>query len=122
MMLSPSNVERKTTCSPECSSAKKRSRGSNTRKFGLAAYQLAVKEISKRGVCEKCGTTTGPWAVRGLVVDVIDGRMPSCISANASLWCKHCHLVEVAPLGAKERESRKMRNEASYENKDMVRR
>lgn len=107
MLLPPSSVGRKTTCGPACSSAKKRSRGLGDRKGSWAAYKLAVKEISGRGVCEKCGTTTGPWAVRGLEVEVADGGIPSAIYANASLWCKHCHLVEVAPLGAKKRESKK---------------
>lgn len=108
MILTPSLAAKKTTCGPACSSAKKRSRGLNTKPSSWSAYRDAAAEIGKRGICAKCGTTTGPWMVRGLKVEVIDGCVPSAVSSTASLWCKHCHLVDVAPLGAQERDRRKM--------------
>jgi hypothetical protein len=112
MMLTPTDAEKKTTCGPVCSSIRKRSRGVNSRKSSWAAYRRAMKEIADRAVCEKCGTTVGPWVVRGLRVDVIDGNTPSASSESASLWCKHCHLVDAAPLGPPEREKRKMTSNA----------
>ena len=109
MTLIPANVGRKTTCGPVCSSIKKRSRGAApTRNHNFAAYKRAMKEITDRSVCVECGTTVGPWVVRGLGVDINDGDIPVANSKSASLWCKHCHLTDVAPLGAIVREKNKM--------------
>jgi hypothetical protein len=107
MMLIPTNVGRKTTCGPVCSSIKKRSRGASTRKYNLTVYKQAMKEITDRAVCVKCDATVGPWVVRGMKVGITDGNIPVASSESASLWCKHCHLADVAPLGGVARQKRK---------------
>lgn len=99
MELIPSEVEKKTTCSKECSTLR-RTRGSkNTKPAALAAYQKRAKEIAKTMECKNCGTSIGPWVVRGLKAEVTDDGKTIIDDECAELWCRHCHLSNVAHLG-----------------------
>lgn len=108
MMVIPANVGKKTTCGPVCSSVKKRSRGTPTKKQGFAAYKRAMQGVIDRSICEKCGTNVGPWVVRGIEVHVTDGNLPAASLESASLWCRHCHLADVALIGAAARQKQRM--------------
>jgi hypothetical protein len=104
MELVPSMVGKKTTCSKKCSTLRRaKGPGKLTRNF--SAVSKRVKEIQKRGKCINCGGNHGPWAVRGLYGEmqpdgevVIDGE-------RAELWCSHCHLTDIAPLGPAARDA-----------------
>ena len=99
MELTPCDVARKTTCSKECSTLR-RTRGSkNTKPKSLAAYKKRAKEIAKTMECKNCGTSIGPWVVRGLEAEVTNSGKTIIGDECAELWCRHCHLSNIAPLG-----------------------
>lgn len=93
----PSEAARVTTCGKGCSSIRRRSETPKHQSF--AAYKAAAMQIAARGVCKKCGTQHGPWVVRGLKFSIGDDKAPNVAANDAELWCKHCHLKDVAPAG-----------------------
>lgn len=93
----PSEAGRVTTCSKECSSIRRRSE--NPRPQSFTVYKDAAMKIAAPGVCQKCGATHGPWVVRGLKFAIGSHKEPTVDSDSAELWCKHCHLKELAPIG-----------------------
>lgn len=101
MLLQPSEGKRKLTCSPACSSARKRSRGMNSKPSSWRAYQDAASVIRAAGVCCRCGAQHGPWIVRGLRVYVEDGKTPAADTSAAFLVCNRCHFEEIGAVGAK---------------------
>lgn len=105
MLVRPSNLQRKTTCSPECASAKKRSRGKTHRPGSLAAYRRAVEAVSERSLCSSCGKAHGPWVVRGVTTSTPVGEMPTADSTGAVLLCRQCHLKDVAKTGGLARQA-----------------
>lgn len=95
--LIPSLIGQIKTCSKTCSSIRRRSE--NTRPGGFAVYQEAAKKTASVGACSQCGVTHGPWVVRGLKIMIGDDKTASVDDSNASLWCRACHLKDLAPIG-----------------------
>jgi len=93
----PSNLVRKTTCSKECSSMRRKS-GKNLNIRSLAKVKIVIKEIEKRCYCYNCNSVIGPWVVRNIGATYENGHT-EVNSTKAELWCKHCHLKNIAPLG-----------------------
>jgi len=116
MELTPSNVGRKTTCSKKCKTLKRAS-GPNTVSRNFADVQTRAKEIKKRGICVNCGVNHGPWAVRGLYGEMEADGSVIIDDDKAELWCRHCHLKDVAHLGAPARDENKWKK-ARFGNAD----
>jgi hypothetical protein len=56
-----------------------------------------LKVLKKASICGACGTTNGPWVVRGIKLWIENGL--SCADGKeASLVCKNCHLKSVTHL------------------------
>lgn len=106
MIQSPSDADRVKTCSKECSSALKRSRGRGHSVTSWSSYRAAAGEVARRGKCVRCGTCAGPWVVRGLRVVAESGQLPRAVSESAELWCRHCHMVAIQPDGLAARKYR----------------
>lgn len=102
MEQTPSNAARVTTCSKECSTLR-RVKNIKTVKRSLGAYVKASREICGRQSCEKCGANSGPWVVRNLEASIDESGRSYVDSSAAELWCRKCHLIDVAPMGAVER-------------------
>jgi hypothetical protein len=95
MMLTPSLFLKKFTCSVACMRKKRVTNNINTRTS--PDYMAIAKRLKKDALCKSCGTTNGPWTVRGVRLWVEDGL--SCADGSgAYLVCRHCHLKSVAPL------------------------
>lgn len=107
MELTPSNAVKITTCSKKCSTLR-RAKGKNKNCRNFAVITKRLKEIQKRGECVKCGVNHGPWAVRGLFGEMQFNGDVNIDDENAELWCRHCHLIDVAPLGALARDKKKI--------------
>lgn len=108
MEQTPSNAARVVTCSKKCSSIRRRNLDRPPRKTSFAAYKKSVNEIIKSGACSHCGVRHGPWAVRGVNVKVSQDGEVYADASTAELWCRNCHLTDIAPLGAAERERKKL--------------
>lgn len=93
----PSSVARITTCGKLCSSIRRRSDA--PKHTGFAVYQKAIKDIAANGFCCKCGNVHGPWVVRSLKVVISEDKSVRVDADSAQLWCKHCHLEDIAPIG-----------------------
>jgi hypothetical protein len=106
MLLTPTEAARITTCSKACSSKRRRSKDHAGRPSGFAAYRKAAASVANRGVCDSCGTQAGPWVVRGIRIELKEGCEPTANTKDAKLFCKHCHLKEIAPLGTEGRKRR----------------
>jgi hypothetical protein len=106
MEQTPSEAARVVTCGTRCSRIRK-SLGNITpiKPKGTKAYKDRVKAIQSISKCANCETTLGPWAIRGLEFDY-SGEEPAMVS-DGYLWCRACHLKDVAPLGTPAREQRK---------------
>ncbi len=111
MEQTPSRAACTFTCSKKCSSVKRRSlNGHNpaeTKVYRLSAYLKKVKEISDRMECIKCGRKHGPWAVRGITVDIDEHLVPHIHDETAELWCRHCQLQDSGHFGALKTNSQK---------------
>lgn len=102
MLLQPSEGKRKLTCSPLCSSIRKRSRSATGEPtHAWKAYQEAAEVVRETRVCCRCGVKHGPWVVRALRVTVEEGRLPEADASAAFLVCQSCHFKEVGSVGAK---------------------
>ena len=99
MELIPSMIEKKTTCSKQCSTLRRVKDIKTVRKSSLGAYKRIALEISNRGKCENCCTQTGPWVVRGLKATVAATGEVIIDKSATHLWCRHCHLSSVAQSG-----------------------
>lgn len=103
MLIKPSYLGRVTTCGEVCASQKKRSRG-HMHTFGnWAAYREAAEAVAAKEVCDTCGATHGPWVVRGICMQVEDGKLPLAYTSVAKLLCQPCHLTGIAAFGGKSR-------------------
>jgi endogenous inhibitor of DNA gyrase (YacG/DUF329 family) len=112
MEQTPSEAARVVTCSKRCSFVKKtKGKGHPAKVHGSAIYLAAVKKLYAIGRCENCSTTTGPWAVRGLVFDY--SQLEPRLTSEGSLWCRFCHLKQVAPLGSIIREGKRNKSDPS---------
>lgn len=110
MEQTPSEASRVTTCGKRCSSIRRRGGELKPiREQGAKEYRQRVKEIQLLGCCARCGSRVGPWVVRGLVFDY-SGEEPKMISSGL-LWCRKCHLEDVASLGTPAREAKKSERE-----------
>lgn len=111
MEQTPSEAARVVTCGKRCSRIR-RSSGNITpiKPQGAKVYRDRVKDIQSLSKCESCETTLGPWAIRGLEFDY-SGAEPVMV-ADGHLWCRACHLKDVAPLGTPAREALKSSEEA----------
>lgn len=98
MEQTPSNAERVTVCSKLCSSIRRR-KSDAPKKSSFAAYKKAAEEISMQAGCVTCGVTHGPWVVRGLRVSFDSESAVVIDRDNATLWCRNCHLRDIAPVG-----------------------
>ena len=98
MSMIPSDVGKVTTCSTACSTLRRIKLG--TRKTSFAKYQKAAKRIRTRGSCQKCGTNCGPWVIRGMTSNMQENGTVTVNESGAELWCRHCHLKDIAHLGA----------------------
>lgn len=107
MELTPSMVERQTTCSKKCSTVRRTKGRTGGKGQGTSEYISTVKDIARRSVCVACGVTHGPWAIRGLSVTIAKDGEKTVNKDQATLWCKHCHLKDVAPLGSVVRDAKK---------------
>lgn len=106
MEQTPSEADRVVTCSKRCRFIRKtQGRGQPVRLGSTGVYRAAVKELYALGGCAKCATKIGPWAVRGLQFEFVDGY--AVMKSSGELWCRACHLTDVAPLGTPAREQRK---------------
>lgn len=97
MEQTPSDAARVTTCGKKCSSIRRRSKNPKPKAF--LAYKEVIKQIAQRGVCVLCGAKHGPWVVRGLNGEIGADNELSVTATDAELWCKHCHLKDISPLG-----------------------
>lgn len=95
MLLTPTNINRVSTCSNEC--MRKRRTVNNKNLRTSPDYMKILKAFKKASTCGTCGTTNGPWVVRGIKLWVENGL--SCADGKeASLVCKNCHLKSVTNL------------------------
>ena len=95
MLLTPYNIKRISTCSKDCS--RKRRVKNNINLRSSPDYVAIVNRLRKNALCNTCGTTNGPWVVRGINTWLEDGL--SCAEGNdAYLVCQQCHLQSVANL------------------------
>jgi hypothetical protein len=97
MEQTPSDAARITTCGKHCSSIRRRS--DTPRPSSFALYKKAAKNIVENGACCKCGKKHGPWIVRCLNVVLGNDNNVHVDADSARLWCKHCHLKDIAPIG-----------------------
>lgn len=98
MLQNPTLASRVITCSKRCSSVRRRSKDVQPHFRKWAGGIKAVKEMAALGKCRECGRTHGPWAVRGLKFSLVDDELV-VDKRDTELWCKDCHLKDVAPLG-----------------------
>lgn len=119
MEQTPSEAARVVTCSKHCSFVKKtKGKGYPAKVHGSAIYLAAVKKLYAIRRCENCSTTTGPWAVRGLVFDY--SQQEPRLTSEGSLWCRCCHLKQVAPLGSIIREGKRKMFDPSISNNNLL--
>jgi hypothetical protein len=95
MLITPSDYPKVFTCSTPCMRRKRVTNNVNTRTS--PDYTAIAKRLKKDALCKSCGTTNGPWAVRGVRLWVEDG-LACADGSEAYLVCRHCHLKSVAPL------------------------
>ena len=95
MLVKPSDYAKKFTCSVPCKRRKRVTNNANIRTS--PDYMAIAKRLKKNASCKSCGTTNGPWAVRGAKLWVEDG-LACADGSEAYLVCRHCHLKSVAPL------------------------
>ena len=107
MELPPSSVGKKTTCSKKCSTLRRSKGGKSNNCRGFAAVISRIKKIQERGECVNCGVKHGPWAVRNLSGEMQSDGEVIINDENTELWCRHCHLKDVAPLGPLVRDAAK---------------
>lgn len=112
MELRPCDIGRKTTCSKQCSSLRRRS--SNVRPKATAAYKKAIRKIATPGVCENCETNSGPWIVRGVIAEPHDDGSVSVDSSGARLLCRPCYFSEIGVIGVRERDKKYKRKATGY--------
>jgi len=98
MEQTPSDAERVTVCSKLCSSIRRR-KSDAPKKSNFAVYKKVADEIATQGLCANCGAKHGPWVVRGLHVSFDSTNAVVLDRSDASLWCRQCHLKDVAPSG-----------------------
>ena len=115
MELTPNLAIRIKTCSKECSTLR-RTKGKIGKKYNLKPALKIIKEIKKRGKCEKCGATQGPWVVRGVIGEVLETGVSVVKSNGAELWCRLCHLHGIQPLAIKAIKNRKMTRRSKSES------
>jgi len=108
MEQTPSDAERRRTCSYRCACIKKRS--DNPQPKASVAYKKAVAVIAARSECSCCGRTYGPWVVRGMVAAIGDDGIARADGARAKLWCRDCHLRDLAPFAVQHRTYRPIHN------------
>jgi hypothetical protein len=106
MELIPSSVGKITTCSKKCSTLRRIGSDATSKQSSFGVYKKAIAEISANGACKHCRTSIGPWAVRGVRVSIMADGETMVHTNDAELWCKQCHLVGIAPLGAPARDKR----------------
>ena len=100
MLLIRSEIPKIKACSRKCQSL--RMAGPNPPDNHLYPYRDAVKQMIKRGVCSQCGTTDGPWDVRGVTVKDYEAD-----TSKARLWCEQCHLTDLSPYALKARKDQR---------------
>ena len=93
------------TCSRECSSLLRRRGEKIENPLQGKEYKRAVSPILERGVCETCGSRSGPWRVCGLIITQ-DEVLPIYDNSLARLLCLNCHMNEIWPLGHKARKEK----------------
>lgn len=98
MLLTPTDIERISTCSKECSRKRRIVNSSSPR--SSPDYVAITKQLRKDSVCRTCGTTSGPWVAKGIRT-WFDNGLAQADGSDAYLSCKQCHLESVAPLNVK---------------------
>lgn len=93
----PSNLGKLTTCSKLCSSLRRRGTTPNPRSAAVALQ--FIRDFIREGRCIKCRASAGPWAVRGLIVTFPEHDFPQIETSKVTLWCRQCHLEDIALLG-----------------------
>ena len=99
MSQKPSDSIKITTCSKECSTLRRIKNIKAVKPSSLGGYLKAAKRIAKIETCHKCLGNTGPWVVRNLMASVRSTGETIVDESSAELWCRSCHLIEVAPKG-----------------------
>ena len=107
MEQTPTNAERITTCSKKCSTLRRTKGSKGTKPNALGVYIRAANRIVTKQECLKCQTNTGPWAIRGLDAKLLPDGSTTLDESKAELWCRHCHLTEIAPSGPLARDAHK---------------
>lgn len=107
MKLTQSQLGKKTTCSKACSDSKRR--GPQPRLDRNKESKAALMKIAARGTCSCCGTSSGPWVIRGFDVSADEHGALQIRTEQATLWCRHCHLTDLIPIAAIARSEQAMR-------------
>ena len=95
MLLTPTYMNRVSTCSAICMRKKRVTTNINMR--SSPDYAAIAKRLKKNALCSTCGTTNGPWRVVGVKTWLEDGL--ACANGDeAKLVCLDCHLKSVAHL------------------------
>lgn len=104
MELQPSDIGKITTCSKACSFVRRtKGKGYPISKGTTAVYKKHVLQMRQIGVCSNCGTVHGPWSLRNSAISLATGY-PEIVNAG-ELWCRSCHLADVAALGSEVRDA-----------------
>lgn len=105
----PTDAAKVVTCSKNCSSVRKRSRGRSPVEgrpiYAWAAVRKLVREIAEHQKCSRCSREYGPWKVRGIRAST-DGGKVVADGSQAFLLCEDCHLGEIAVIGGESRKRR----------------
>lgn len=96
MLLKPSQLPKKVTCSYKCMRLKRLKKEVN---YGCLEYLAVIHEVENRGKCSRCDAIHGPWVVEGVTVKRAEGSLPVADGSSAILVCRHCHMKKISPEG-----------------------
>ncbi len=106
MEQTPSDANRIVTCSKKCSTLRRIKRGgieTNNSHYAFSAYKNAAKIKTKDCKCKKCNTSIGSWVVKGIKAYLQDDGDVIIDDTNAEIWCRRCHLSDIALIGVEAR-------------------